>query len=81
MKLLNFTYYYSISPVANTDCCFHSSYTNGTIKDSKHSQVKDIVRLGRHSQAWFDPHIGEDTPTLQVVIPLSYLCEALVLQS
>ena len=72
MKLINFTYQYNISPVANTDCCFHSSHTNGTIKDSKHSQVKDIIRLGRHSQAG---------PTLQVVIPLSYLCEALVFQS
>ena len=67
--------------MTNTDCCFHSSCTNGTIKDSKHGQVKDIIRLGRHSQAGSDPHIGEDTPTLQVVIPLSYLCETVVFQS
>ena len=60
---------------------FYSSHTSGTIKDSKHGQVKDIIRLGRHSQAGSDPHIGESTPTLQVVFPLSYLCEAVVLQS
>ena len=64
----------------NTNYCFYNSRTNDTI-NGKHSQVKDIIRLGRHSQAGPDPHIGEDTPTLQVVIPLSHLCEAVIFQS
>ena len=67
--------------MTNTDYCFSNSHTNGTIKDSKHGQIKDIIRLGRHSQAGSDPHLGESTSMLQVVIPLSYLCEAVVLKS
>ena len=66
--------------MTNTDCCFYSSHTNDTI-NSKHSQVKDIIRLGRHSEAGSDPHIEEDTPTLQVGIFLSYLYEAVIFQS
>ena len=42
---------------------------------------KDIIRLGKHSQAGPDHHIGKGTPILQVVYSIVLLCEALVLQS